>query len=412
MTMRDLIPSSLKRWIKTRLLPRFFRWQRRLRGQVPQVPAARVYTCPDAACFVGYYDVTPVSPDGTSVLGHCVRDGEGSRQAADVGYFDLASGLFVSVDQTALWCWQLGARLQWWPGEPRRLAYNTVHNGQPVFAARAENGLLDVLCEAPVFDVNAAAGLAINLNFGRLAWARPGYGYPALEDPFRDLGLPEEDGLWISDLRSGRRELRYPLTRFADLVGAHTEGAFHYLNAASLSPTARKFHVLYKRIPDPAKPDIWDVDAVVGSVDGSEIRRVPLPGKASHYWWLNDAEIVYTSVRGKTCDYLVYDWQSNRTRLLHPRAPDTDGHPSHHAPSSQWVTDTYPDRFGEQALYILAPDGRRDLLGQFPANPAYQDDMRCDLHPRWSPDGRSVVIDTTAHGRREIWVVDIERERL
>lgn len=35
------------------------------------------------------------------------------------------------------------------------------------------------------------------------------------------------------------------------------------------------------------------------------------------------------------------------------------------------------------------------------------DDVRCDLHPRWSPDGRVVTVDSIHDGCRGIWLLKL-----
>jgi hypothetical protein len=49
-----------------------------------------------------------------------------------VGFFDLQGASdFIAVDHTQTWCWQMGCRLQWYPGDPDRLImYNAMVNGQ------------------------------------------------------------------------------------------------------------------------------------------------------------------------------------------------------------------------------------------------------------------------------------------
>ena len=47
-------------------------------------------------------------------------------------------------------------------------------------------------------------------------------------------------------------------------------------------------------------------------------------------------------------------------------------------------------------------------LGHFRLPPEYAGEWRCDTHPRFSPDGRKVVIDS-AHGGngRQMYLIDI-----
>ena len=65
-----------------------------------------------------------------------------------------------------------------------------------------------------------------------------------------------------------------------------------------------------------------------------------------------------------------------------------------------WIlNDTYPqgdERLQDLYLYHVLSDRRVDL-GQFHSPPPYIDTLRCDLHPRSSPDSSKIVIDS-AHG--------------
>ena len=86
-----------------------------------------------------------------------------------------------------------------------------------------------------------------------------------------------------------------------------------------------------------------------------------------------------------------------------------DGHPSLHRDSGNWVTDTYPDLYSEQTLFVLESEAseRRELSRLF-ADRRYQDEWRCGLHPRWSRDGSNVVIDSTHEGYRALYLVEVE----
>lgn len=53
--------------------------------------------------------------------------------------------------------------------------------------------------------------------------------------------------------------------------------------------------------------------------------------------------------------------------------------------------------------------GTRHDLGSFYADPKLSKENRCDLHPRWRPDGMRVCIDSIheASGDREMYVIDV-----
>ena len=58
-------------------------------------------------------------------------------------------------------------------------------------------------------------------------------------------------------------------------------------------------------------------------------------------------------------------------------------------------------------LYHMPTDRRVDL-GHFPAGESYVGEWRCDLHPRSSPNGKFVCIDSTHGGNgRQMYLLDI-----
>jgi len=87
-----------------------------------------------------------------------------------------------------------------------------------------------------------------------------------------------------------------------------------------------------------------------------------------------------------------------------------DGHCSY-LPGNEWILcDTYPDRPQRNQtvyLYHVAAQRRVDL-GHFPLPPEYTGEWRCDTHPRFSPDGQYVVIDSPHTGAgRQMHLIDI-----
>ncbi len=407
-----LVPRPVRRSLKTQILPPMLRGVRAIRGEVPELPLMQEYRVAGHETFAGYYEIQPVSKDGMAVAAHAARTARKTltgQEMTSVGWFDIGSGDWNPVAETRLWCWQMGARLRWWDSAgPRTLAFNAMFDGKPAHCLADEEGLRQH-CDVPLFDVNEEAGLGLSLNFARLARCRPGYGYPLLDDPFVRENMPSGDGVVLAHFASGKTQLTYAIPDFARLVpGAH-DGEYHYLNAALLSPKASRFSVLYKRLPSPDDVHSWTVDAVIGNCDGSGLTRVPLTGRASHYWWIDEDRIVYTSNRGINADYVVFDCRDGSLTPLSSAAPTVDGHPSLHYKSGNWITDTYPDLYSEQTLFVMSKEAReRREIGRLAADRRYQDEWRCDLHPRWSRDGKSVFVDSTHDGHRALYRVDVE----
>jgi Tol biopolymer transport system component len=74
-----------------------------------------------------------------------------------------------------------------------------------------------------------------------------------------------------------------------------------------------------------------------------------------------------------------------------------------------WIlNDTYPDSHGMQELYLYhVPTSRRVSLARFRALLGYEAELRCDLHPRFSRDGRRVFVDSAHEGGRQVYMIDI-----
>ena len=72
------------------------------------------------------------------------------------------------------------------------------------------------------------------------------------------------------------------------------------------------------------------------------------------------------------------------------------------------LTDSYPleDNCRRLFLYRLS-NGEAFEIGSFHSDPDYPVPTRCDLHPNWSRDGRSVCIDSIHEGSRQVYILDV-----
>ena len=79
------------------------------------------------------------------------------------------------------------------------------------------------------------------------------------------------------------------------------------------------------------------------------------------------------------------------------------------SPDGQWIlTDEYPDAQNTRPLILYRiADGQRFDVGRFYSPPELTGEMRCDLHPRWSRDGRCACFDSAHTGRRQMYVIDV-----
>ena len=90
----------------------------------------------------------------------------------------------------------------------------------------------------------------------------------------------------------------------------------------------------------------------------------------------------------------------------------SDGHCSFSPDRKLLLTDSYPDRNDQRELVVYdAQKDARYSLGKFYSPPLLHP-TRCDLHPRWSQDGRRISVDSFHEQFRGTYVIDRPEEIL
>ncbi len=365
----------------------------------------------DAHYFFGYFDKFSWNAAGehpahrVSFAGRQPRFGE----AAEIGI--LRGGVFEKTAETRAWCWQQGSMLQWF--DEKRLIWNDVEGDH--HAARLSDG---TVFPHPVYTLSPDRRFALSLNFSRLDRERPGYGYPGLDDPSVEFGFPDFDGITLMDLRTGKSQLAVPLSKLIDeFPEPGMDSTVSWVNHLLFSPDGRRFAFIHRwRVFGPWGRGIrsYITRMFTANRDGSGLWKLPMAGHASHYTWISpDRLIVFSKTAGDGCNYHIYTVGSDKVETLAPagRLP-SDGHCSFSPDRKLIMTDSYPDSNSRRELVLYNPaSDSRYSLGFFFA-PAIPPPTRCDLHPRWSPDGRRISFDSFHEKFRGIYEIDIPEEIL
>ena len=131
-------------------------------------------------------------------------------------------------------------------------------------------------------------------------------------------------------------------------------------------------------------------------------------GAVAHFSWCDDRRLIVTVVcPGKRCEYRQYDALTGDYVRLERDRLDEDGHPTLAPSGSTILTDTYPDSCGDQHLLLSPESGPVVSLGRYYSPPAFRGEWRCDLHPRFSPDGGQIAFDATPGGWRALYVLAV-----
>jgi predicted HAD superfamily hydrolase len=90
---------------------------------------------------------------------------------------------------------------------------------------------------------------------------------------------------------------------------------------------------------------------------------------------------------------------------------NTDGHCSYSPDGNFIITDTYPNRKRIASVYLCTEEdnhSRRIARVFMPFR--YDNDCRCDLHPRWNHMGDKICIDSVHEGKRGLYVVGLVQD--
>lgn len=358
--------------------------------------------------FFGYFGMSPWSADQRFYLFHRWR-ARGER-AVEICVHDRDQRQSRVLATSRAWNFQQGSLTQWLAGSaPYALAFNDVVDRRLVCRILTLDGGERVV-EWPIQALHPGAHEALSINYVRMAGMRSEYGYPVDVDNFASQMALDHDGIWKVDLASGAAVL---IVSLQSLLGIQPrpemQGASHKVNHAVYSPSGRRFVFMHRWLGARGKfSRLYCVNS-----DGGELRLLLDHRMVSHYAWGDERTLL---VWARTPDhgdrYYCLDVTSAELRTFWPGRLDRfgDGHPSL-SPDGRWViTDSYPDRARLRRLLLCrAAAGEVIEVGTFRAPWRYDGAIRCDLHPRWSPDGRAVSIDSAHEGVRRTYVLDVSR---
>lgn len=367
--------------------------------------------------WFGYYDKLQFDPTGRYVLGMEVDFEHRSPRAGDVikiGMIDLDDGdRWLELGETRAWCWQQGCMLQWLPGSTDEVIWNDRQGDHFVsHVLNVHSGQMRTL-DYPIYALSPDGRTAIGTDFRRINHMRPGYGYAGIPDPNHDVLAPADTGIYRVDLVTGQAEHLITIEAVAAVPYPHGDlsQARHYFNHLLFNTDGSRFIFLHR----------WRVGAggfhtrmMTAAADGSDIRVVDDYGHMSHFIWRDPETILAWSWQPSdgAAFYLYKDGPTpNNSEVIGKGVMVLNGHCTY-LPGNAWIlNDCYggqtEGRMQELYLYNVA-SGQRTELGAYHTLPAYDGEWRCDLHPRFSPDGSKITIDSPHRGDgRQIYLLDV-----
>ncbi|MGQ9514804.1 MAG: hypothetical protein ACUVTL_07130 [Thermoproteota archaeon] len=332
---------------------------------------------------------------------------------AVLGVLDLKTRAFLPIAKTRSWNFQQGCMAHWLGREADlRIIYNDIRKGRFVSIILDLSSKEERVIDRPVSAVSSDGDKALSINFARLRITRPDYGYDGEGvDPREDESFPEDDGLFLIDLRSGKYELIVSIADAKEYLGIPSnvkENPLMWFNHTLFNKDGSRIFFLVRI----QKKDGWHHTAsMTVNPDGSRLHAVfPSPWNwgGSHYDWLsNDQLMVTASYRGNRYVPLLFTDGKEDYRIL-GKGILGDGHGTFSPDGRLMVIDTYPDSFRNQYLLLMdvSTDAILPLGGYYEPprffNPEIREHWRCDLHPRWSPKGDMIAFNSTHEDTRQV----------
>lgn len=419
----------------------------------------RVYETPtDGHYFFGYYDKSPLNKDNSKLLA-CRASFIDRMPTADdvleIGYLDWKnSNEFIKLTETKAWNWQQGCMLQWLaPKYDEKIIYNDRVDDKFVTVIFDIKSREKNILPMAYYTMSSNGDFVLCIDNERHYWFRSGYNYQGIENIEKKISIDKNDGIWRIDIKTN--ELKQiislnTLLKFKPL--SNMENTIHYVEHLMMSPCNERFAFLHR----------WQMsDGGVytrlysANVNGSEIHLLNDSGRMSHFCWKNSKEIVawgglsnpinslrkYKTlikffikplmpfykkfIKGNSVDgnsglskiingdsYIVFEDKTNNRYRLASDVLDRDGHPSFSMTNdSLMLSDTYPDIHNEhkQELFLFdTKENKKYHLDFIKHNESFFGSTnRCDLHPKWSLDGKYVSIDCLEKDNRSMKIYKV-----
>ena len=360
----------------------------------------------------GYYDKSPWDLAGRHCLALKVPRADrppGPGDAAEIRLISLG-GDYPSrlLASTRAWNLQQGCMLQWLgPDSSHRVIFNDfTSDAYCAVILDIVSGERRVLAR-PVYAVSPDGIQALTLDFARLHRMRPGYGYGGIRDATEGQLCPDAPCLWRMDLATSEI---VPILRYTDLAAFEPReemaGAEHKVNHIMINPVGNRFMVLH-RWRTGAKYRACYTRLLTADMDGRNLYNLLDDDMVSHCCWKDDTAILaYARQHGMGDRYFLLTDRTHQAQLMWDGLLMSDGHPSYSPDGRYVVTDTYPDRKRMARIFVIdtVTEEIREAAKVF-APFRYDNDTRCDLHPRWSRDGRQICFDAAFEGKRQSYIV-------
>lgn len=412
----------------------------------------------DQSFKFGYYNLQPLSADGKRLLAHKIPfEGRlpAPNEKVEIGYFSLSDGgAWVKVSESSAFNWQQGSMLQWLgPDFKKKIVFNDADRQNIRYISKIidlDEGSERILPHA-VYAIHPSGQYSISLNFERSSFTRA-YGYTSVEDKSWNAPCPDKDGILRVDIRSGKVET---IIKLSDVVRhnylPHFQGRWHWLEHIMMNPRGDRF-AFYHRFTsdndfvtrvftaDCSGDQIWmhpnkdserlthlgwqnEEKYVLFTIPQSRLRSAwaGKPGRTRSSWFIKTyrnlvkpfiPRKIVTSIPNPSSYYALTTDRQGAMKQIRVQPSNMDGHPSFTRCGRYMLSDTYADSAGFRSLILHDLNSNKTfVLGRF-FSVYNKCAWRSDLHPRFSPDEGTIMIDSNHSGHTQIIMLKLDWDKL
>jgi len=362
--------------------------------------------------FFGFHDKCPWSPDNKFILAHKYPTDlimPSSNEKVEIGYFSGKNQTnFNSIATSSTWNWQMGSMLQWL-SNTNNIIFNDYDGENHIAKVLDLKGKLLKKYQLPIAAVSSNGDWALSYSFIRLRKAAPAYGYANSDDISASENIPNNDGIYLLNLRNGKSKLLFSIFEISEVdAGNYPNDSYHYFTHCVFSPSGKRFTFFHRWLEK--NNQTW-TRLFTCNIDGSDIFKFDFSGVVTHLAWQDNKHLLAYGYKKNVGDhyYLLKD-KTNSFKIIGKNHFTSDGHPQFTPDRESFITDTYPDRLRRQYLIRYNVNlKKRDDLVILKSPLLYTGDIRCDLHPRWDRMGKSIAFDSSHTGKRALCTIRLDQ---
>ena len=374
--------------------------------------------------FASYYGINSWSPDNryVAILETDIKD----RLSEDGEYATLAlvdlkdNNKIIPIAKTCTWNFQEAAMCHWLPWAKNTLLYNDKRDGKFVTVILNWKTGKERIIPYPVSAVSKDGEWAVSINYARLRISRPDYGYAGNgQDAQRDVAWPDNDGLWLVNLKSGEAKLILTVASLKDqMTQMEDPKGMAYFCHTVFNPSATKIFFLARTVENldaqTKKVSKWKTTSFTCDVDGSNVRRCfPDGWGGSHFNWKDDETLAVTAKwEDRVYGHTIFTvGEEEKVQHIGAGILDFDGHCLFSPDGKFMSSDGYYKKkvFERPWVLVRLEDQAIISLGAFYVPEVYRNTYsRCDLHPRFRPDGKQIGFNSVHEGSRQVYIRNID----